>query len=90
MNTSLNHIVAQLRIDEMRQAAERARRASNPETAREPWAFRALARAWAARDRDRVSATGMSIAGRPGAPQASRPGAPPVPSPRTSCRADGS
>jgi hypothetical protein len=50
MNTSLHHIVAQLRIEEMRHEAERARRQRSPETTRSPSASRrSLTRAWAQR-----------------------------------------
>lgn len=73
MNTALHHIVAQLRIEEMRHEADRARRARSAETAQPPSASpRSRARPWASRHRHRAAATRMSAAARPGAPRAPR------------------
>jgi hypothetical protein len=67
MNTSLHHIVAQLRIEEMRHQAERARCARDPETAHTWGASRhTRARTWAARHWHRPGATGVGTSSRPG------------------------
>jgi hypothetical protein len=67
MNTSLHHIVAQLRIEEMRHQAERARCARDPEAERTWSASRhTRARTWAARHWHRPPATGAGRTGRPG------------------------
>jgi hypothetical protein len=70
MNTSLHHIVAQLRIEEMRHEAQRARRARIHETPSASPRSRVLA--WADRHRHRAPTTGMGTAARPGAPEAPR------------------
>jgi hypothetical protein len=72
MNTALHHIVAQLRIEEMRHEADRARRARSAETAQLPSAPRSRVRTWASRHRHRAAATRMSAAARPGGPRAPR------------------
>jgi hypothetical protein len=66
MNTSLHHIIAQLRIEEMRHQAARARCARDPEAAR-TWSpsRHARARTWAARHWHRPTATGASASARP-------------------------
>ena len=67
MNASLHHIVAQLRIEEMRHQAERARRARDPETTRTWSASRhTRARTWAARHWHRPASTGVGTAAQPG------------------------
>jgi hypothetical protein len=67
MNTSLHHIIAQLRIEEIRHQAARARCARDPEAAR-TWSVprHTLARTWAARHCHRPAATAAGTAGRPG------------------------
>jgi hypothetical protein len=67
MNPSLHHIVAQLRIEEMRYQAERARCARDPEAARTWSAWRRTrARTWAAGHWHRPAATRTGTAARPG------------------------
>jgi hypothetical protein len=67
MNTSLHHIIAQLRIEEMRHQAARARCARDPEAARTWSACRnTRARTWAARHWHRPAAPGAGAPARPG------------------------
>jgi hypothetical protein len=67
VNTSLHHIVAQLRIEEMRHQGECARRARDPDAARPSSASRRnRTRTWAARHWHRPGATGAGTPARPG------------------------
>ena len=69
MTNSLHHIVAQLRMEEIRHQAERARRARDPEAARTSSPSRhARVRSWAARHWPHPAATGT------GAGAAAQPG----------------
>jgi hypothetical protein len=64
---SLHHLIAQVRMEEMRQQAERARRAHDLDTARTSSAPRhTRARTWAARLWSHPAATGTGTAARTG------------------------
>lgn len=67
MNTSLHHLVAQLRMDEMRHQAERARRARDLDNERMSAApGHTRAHTWASRHWHHPAAAGTGTATRPG------------------------